>query len=93
MEGDKVTVCEFVDTCRKDRDLNIEFKATVLTKLENIEKSIEGLKSDGTKEQESVWNAIDRLRDDVKYIYLKMGLVSGAISLIVALIVSYAGRG
>jgi len=93
MGDTKPTLCEYVSTCREDRELNIKFKATVLTKLESIEASIKDLKDFGLREQDSVWKAIDDLRNDIKYIYLKMGLVSGLISLVVAIVVSYIGRG
>jgi len=91
--------CDFYDRCQEERVDSAKFKAKVLEKLSNIERSIEEIKADGKGDIDNIWGAIGSIRDDIKKIkddmfvdiknlYWRIGLLSGGVSLTTSLVVS-----
>ena len=69
--------CNDTEECRDRRTADAQFRGQVMSKLENIEKSISALWA------EQIVN-----RGDIKSLYFRIGLISGGTSLVVSLIVS-----
>ena len=71
----------------KDDMKNLQyFQGKVLTSLDNIEKQIIENKKLGQEERKDLWEAISDLRNDIKNLYWRVGIISGGVALVISII-------
>lgn len=74
--------CSETQDCADRRTLDAEHRGKVMTKLDNIEKSVSAL-----------WDEMVVNRQHINRLYFRIGLISGGTSLIVSLVVSLVLKG
>ena len=74
--------CPEYENCLARRVDDAYMRGNLDAKLSNLQTGIDDIKSKFSE----VWTAIDISRNDIKSIYWKVGLLAGAISIVMSLI-------
>lgn len=81
--------------CQKEDEIKAQkdFREKALAKLSAIEALMKERKENSTQDEKDLWEAIKELRNDIKALYWKVGMVSGGTSLIVSLVIWLVTKG
>lgn len=84
--------CNF--QCRQQEDFKqmLLFQGKVAESLKNIEADIKEMKKNDKDDGKELWEAINKIRDDIKSLYWKVGFISGGTALLISLAVKYIAQ-
>jgi len=84
--------CNF--QCKQNEDFKqlLLFQGKVAASLKNIEKDIKEMKDNDKADDKELWDAINRIRDDIKSLYWKVGFISGGSALLISIAVRMFDR-